>query len=271
LPMTSAVSKQLLPIYDKPMIYYPLSTLMLAGIREILIITNQSDLDNYQKLLGDGERFGIKLDYKIQDKPRGIADAFIVGRDFIGDEEVCLILGDNIFYGLGFVSLLRESANLKEGAKIFGYHVNNPENFGVIEIDRDSKPLSIVEKPKTPRSNWAVVGLYFFDNKVVDYAQEVKPSKRNELEITSVLDFYLKENSLVLEMLGRGFEWLDSGTPERLFTASQFIQSIQKSNDIKVACLEEIALNNGWLNKHKIEQLAVGMKGTEYADYLLSL
>lgn len=270
-PITKGVSKQLLPIYDKPMIYYPLSILMLAGIKEILIITTPQDQQNFINLLGDGSDFGIKLEYKIQPSPDGLAQAFILGEEFIGDDSVCLILGDNIFYGHGFSPTLKEAALLKDGAVVFAYQVKDPERFGVVEFDENKKVLSIEEKPEKAKSNFAITGLYFYDNDVVQIAKNVKPSKRGELEITSVNQEYLKIGKLKVELLGRGFAWLDTGTYESLLEASHFIQTIENRQSLKVACLEEIAYNNGWIDKEKIVEISQSMLKNSYGQYLYDL
>lgn len=270
-PITKGVSKQLLPIYDKPMIYYPLSILMLAGIKEILIITTPQDQQNFINLLGDGSDFGIKLEYKIQPSPDGLAQAFILGEEFIGDDSVCLILGDNIFYGHGFSPTLKEAALLKDGAVVFAYQVKDPERFGVVEFDENKKVLSIEEKPEKAKSNFAITGLYFYDNDVVQIAKNVKPSKRGELEITSVNQEYLKRGKLKVELLGRGFAWLDTGTYESLLEASHFIQTIENRQSLKVACLEEIAYNNGWIDKEKIVEISQSMLKNSYGQYLYDL
>lgn len=270
-PLTRGVSKQLLPIYDKPMIYYPISTLMLAGIREILIITTPEDSPSFKRLLGAGTELGVKFEYEIQESPNGLAEAFIIGEKFIGDDGVCLCLGDNIFYGPHFSGALQRAASKKEGATIFGYHVNDPERFGVVEIDSENKAVSIEEKPLVPRSNWAVTGLYFYDNKVVEYAKSIKPSDRGELEITCVNNEYLKSGSLGVELLGRGFAWLDTGTHESLSDASLFVQTIEKRQGLKVACLEEIALAKGWLSKEQVYEQGCSMSKNDYGQYLLRL
>lgn len=254
-PITKGVSKQLLPIYDKPMIYYPLSVLMLAGIREILIISTPNDIDNFFNLLGDGTEFGIKLEYKVQERPEGIAQAFIIGKDFIGDDDVCLILGDNIFHGPGFSQMLREAivnAERDRYATIFCYQVEDPERYGVAKIDNNGMCTSIEEKPIHPESNYAVVGLYFYPNSVVEYSKHIKPSKRGELEITSINELYRMENKLKAKILGRGFAWLDTGTHDSLMEASNYIETIEKRQGNKVSCLEEIAVNNGWLSKKDV-------------------
>ena len=270
-PITLGVSKQLLPIYDKPMIYYPLSVLMLAGIREILIITTPEDQSSFQRLLSDGSQFGIKIEYAIQPSPDGLAQAFIIGEEFIGDDSVCLVLGDNIFYGQSFTTKLKETVKNLKGATIFGYPVKDPERFGIVEFDDNKKVLSIEEKPKVPKSNYAITGLYFYDNQVVDLAKQVKPSERNELEITCLNEMYLTQGLLNVEMLGRGFAWLDTGTHESLLEASQFVETIEKRQGYKVACLEEIAWNNGWLKDDDIIQLAKPMLKNDYGKYLISL
>jgi glucose-1-phosphate thymidylyltransferase len=270
-PITKGVSKQLLPIYDKPMIYYPLSVLMLAGIRDILIITTPEDLSNFEKLLGDGGQFGIQLSYAIQPSPEGLAQAFIIGEDFIGDDSVCLVLGDNIFYGQGFSPKLLEAAARRKGATVFGYQVKEPERFGVVEFDQDMQALSLEEKPAQPKSNYAVTGLYFYDNNVIEIAKQVKPSARGELEITSVNQAYLERGDLKVELLGRGFAWLDTGTHDSLMEASQFVHTIERRQGLKVACLEEIAYRNGWLNVEEVKGLALSLSKTQYGQYLLTL
>ncbi|MGI0116921.1 glucose-1-phosphate thymidylyltransferase RfbA [Zooshikella sp. RANM57] len=270
-PITRGVSKQLLAVYDKPMIYYPLSTLMLAGIREILIITTPEDNIYFKRLLGDGSDFGINLVYTIQESPEGLAQAFILGEKFIEDESCCLVLGDNIFYGQSFSYILKKAACKKMGATIFGYQVKDPERFGVVEFDSRMKAISIEEKPKVPKSNYAVTGLYFYDNQVVEFAKNVKPSSRGELEITSINQMYLEEGSLDVELLGRGFAWLDTGTHQSLHEASSFVQTIENVQGLKVACLEEIAWRNGWLSNDDIKVLAEPMMKNEYGQYLISL
>lgn len=270
-PITKGVSKQLLPIYDKPMIYYPLSVLMLAGIREILIISTPEDLDSYKRLLGDGSIFGIQLSYALQPSPDGLAQAFIIGEDFIGDENVCLVLGDNIFYGQRFGPRLRKAANRQEGATVFGYQVKDPERFGVVEFDENHKAVSIQEKPVKPRSNYAVTGLYFYDNDVVKIAKHVQPSARGELEITSINQAYLERGSLTVELLGRGFAWLDTGTHESLLEAGQFVETIEKRQGYKIACLEEIAYYNGWLSSEELIAQGKALEKTGYGQYLLEL
>ncbi|KGL60290.1 glucose-1-phosphate thymidylyltransferase RfbA [Polaribacter sp. Hel1_33_49] len=271
-PITKGTSKQLLPIYDKPMIYYPLSVLMLAGIKEILIISTPTDLPNFERLLGDGKELGIELHYKEQPSPDGLAQAFIIGEEFIGNDDVCLVLGDNIFYGHGFTDLLAKSlANIKEEAKatIFGYYVNDPERYGVVDFDREGKALSIEEKPLNPKSNYAVIGLYFYPNSVVDIAKNIKPSDRGELEITSVNQEYLNQGKLKVELMGRGYAWLDTGTHESLLEASNYIQTIENRQGLKVACLEEIACEMGHISKKELLMLAEPLKKNGYGQYLI--
>ncbi|MEX9690605.1 glucose-1-phosphate thymidylyltransferase RfbA [Providencia sp. PROV254] len=270
-PITMGVSKQLLPVYDKPMIYYPLSVLMLAGIREILIITTPEDQSSFERLLADGSQFGISIQYAVQPKPEGLAQAFIIGEEFIGSDSVCLVLGDNIFYGQSFTPKLKEAAARQKGATVFGYQVKDPERFGVVEFDNNKKVISIEEKPKKPRSTFAVTGLYFYDNQVVQLAKQVQPSHRGELEITTLNEMYLKQNELNVEMLGRGFAWLDTGTYESLLEAAQFVETIEKRQGYKVACLEEIAYNNKWLTREDLLTRAELMAKNSYGEYLLSL
>ena len=270
-PITKGISKQLLPIYDKPMIYYPLSVLMLAGIREILIITTSYDQAAFRRLLGDGSELGISLTYAVQPTPDGLAQAFIIGEKFIGDSNVCLILGDNIFYGHGFSSILLESAQRGSGATIFGYQVKDPCHFGVVEFDNDDNVLSIEEKPKQPKSNYAVTGLYFYDNQVVEMAKQVQVSTRGELEITSINQAYLAQGNLKVEKLGRGFAWLDTGTHETLLAASHFVETIETRQGYKIACLEEIAFHNGWLKDIQIKHIAKSLNKNSYGAYLISL
>lgn len=270
-PITMGTSKQLLPIYDKPMIYYPLSVLMLAGIKEILIISTPEDLPNFQKLLGTGEEIGLKLSYKVQPSPDGLAQAFILGEEFIEDDNVCLVLGDNIFYGQSFGTQLKRAADQQQGATVFGYYVNDPERFGVVDFDETGKALSIEEKPTEPKSNYAVTGLYFYDNDVVEIAKNIKPSHRGELEITDVNNIYLERSRLNVELLGRGFAWLDTGTHDSLLEASQFVQTVEHRQGLKIACLEEISFNNGWINSDRLLERANFFKKTGYGQYLLKL
>lgn len=268
-PLTMVTSKQLLPIYDKPMIYYPLSTLMLAGIREILIISTPEDTPRFEALLGDGSQFGIKLEYKVQPRPEGLAQAFLIGEDFIGTNSVAMILGDNIYYGSGMRKLLQRAAQKKKGATVFGYHVQDPERFGVVEFDKTGKVLSVEEKPKQPKSNYAITGLYFYDNHIVQIAKNVKPSARGELEITSVNEEYLKMEELEVELLGRGFTWLDTGTHQTLVEATNFVKTVEEHQGIKIAAPEEIAYINGWIGKDELLQSGEKFSKTGYGQYLL--
>jgi len=273
-PITRGISKQLLPVYDKPMIYYPLSVLMLAGIRDILIIVTPEDQAGFKRALGNGEQFGVNLSYEIQPTPDGLAQAFIIGEEFIGNDSVCLVLGDNIFYGQGFVPKLREAVEQvgkQGGATVFGYQVKDPERFGVVEFDSAQKAVSIEEKPAEPKSHFAVTGLYFYDNKVVDIAKAVQPSNRGELEITDVNRAYLEKGELNVNLLGRGFAWLDTGTHESLLEAAQFVETIEKRQGYKIACLEEIGYNQGWLSKQKVEQQAQELRKSSYGEYLSAL
>lgn len=270
-PITRGTSKQLLPIYDKPMIYYPLSTLMLAGIREILVITTPEDNESFKRLLGDGSDYGVRLEYAIQESPDGLAQAFLIGENFIKDDSVCLVLGDNIFWGQGFSEKLKSAAKQENGATIFGYQVKDPERFGVVEFDNNMRALSIEEKPTEPKSNYAVTGLYFYDNRIIDFAKKVKPSLRGELEITSINEMYLNDGLLNVELLGRGFAWLDTGTHESLLEAAMFVETIEKRQGFKVACLEEIAWRNGWLSDSEIKSTGELMSKNSYGQYLLSL
>ncbi|MEZ8962401.1 glucose-1-phosphate thymidylyltransferase RfbA [Vibrio cyclitrophicus] len=270
-PLTRGVSKQLLPLYDKPMIFYPIATLMLAGIRDILIITTPEDQQAFKRILGDGSDFGVSLQYAVQPSPDGLAQAFLIGEEFIGDDNICLVLGDNIFYGQGFPEALANAVQRDVGSTVFGYHVKDPERFGVVEFDENMKAISIEEKPEKPKSNYAVTGLYFYDNSVVDKAKKVQPSHRGELEITSINEMYLNEGKLNVELLGRGFAWLDTGTHESLHEASNFVQTIQHIQGLKVACLEEIAWRNEWLTTEQVIKLAKPMQKNEYGKYLLDL
>jgi glucose-1-phosphate thymidylyltransferase len=267
-PITIGVSKQLLPIYDKPMIYYPISVLMLAGINEILVISTPDDIAGYQRLLGNGEHFGIKIEFETQSVPTGIAEAFLIGEDFIGDSNVALVLGDNVFYGHNFVTNLKKALNKTNGATIFGHYVKDPSRFGVVEFDQSGNVLSIQEKPSAPRSNYAVTGLYFYDNDVVEIAKSIEPSLRGELEITDINIAYLERGDLSVELLGRGFAWLDTGTHDSLIDAGQFIQTIEHRQGLKVACLEEIAFHNRWITKDKLEERARSLIKTSYGEYL---
>lgn len=270
-PITKAVSKQMLPIYDKPMIYYPLSTLMLAGIQEVLIISTPRDLPVYEDLLGNGSKLGMQLSYAVQEEPRGLAEAFIIGENFIGQDQVALVLGDNIFYGKGFTGALKEATKLKEGALIFGYYVNDPTAFGVVEFDEEGNVVSIEEKPKVPKSHYAVPGLYFYDNEVVRIAKTIQPSARGELEITAIHDAYLKAGKLRVERFGRGMAWLDTGTCEGLTEASGFVQAVQKRQGLYIACIEEVAYRMGWIDENQLRALGQQMKNTAYGQYILSL
>ena len=270
-PMTKATSKQLLPIYDKPLIYYPLSVLMLAGIREILIISTPEDTPYYEQLFGDGASLGIKLSYKVQDKPKGLADAFILGEEFIGDDSVCLILGDNIFHGQDLTKVLNKATSLKEGAIVYGYPVRDARSFGVVEFDENRKIISIEEKPEHPKSNYAVPGLYFYDNHVVEIAKNVEPSARGEIEITSVNNAYLEQGKLDVILLGRGMAWLDTGTPEGMLNAAQYVEAVQSRQGFYIACLEEIAWRRGFINDRQLKAVGKSLEMTEYGQYILSL
>tara|TARA_B100000900_G_C20583696_1_gene718621 strand:+ start:954 stop:1817 length:864 start_codon:yes stop_codon:yes gene_type:complete len=270
-PITKGVSKQLLPVYDKPMIYYPLSVLMLAGIKDILVITSPEDQDNFIRILGDGSEFGIKISYKVQPSSDGLAQAFIIGEDFIGNDRVCLVLGDNIFWGQGFTSILKKVVSQNNGATVFGYQVKDPEHFGVVEFDKNQKAIGLEEKPESPKSNFAVTGLYFYDNSVIEMAKKVKPSSRGELEITTLNQMYLEQGNLNVELLGRGFVWLDTGTFESLLEAAMFAETIEKRQGYKIACLEEIAWRNGWLNNDQVLAVANSLMKNSYGQYLKSL
>ena len=270
-PMTQAISKQLLPIYDKPLIYYPLSVLMLAGIREILIISTPEDTPIYERLLGDGSTLGVRFTYKVQERPRGLADAFIIGEDFIGNDNVCLILGDNIFYGQDLTRVLNKASAIKEGAVIFGYPVKDARAFGVVEFDENKKVISLEEKPKYPKSNYAVPGLYFYDSRVVDIAKNVKPSERGEIEITSVNNAYLENKELNVILLGRGMAWLDTGTPEGMLKAAEYVEAVQSRQGFYIACLEEIAWRRGFINNEQLKTVGESLKITDYGQYILSL
>ena len=270
-PITRGVSKQLLPVYDKPMIYYPLSVLMLTGIRDILVITTPEDNASFKRLLGDGSDFGISISYAVQPSPDGLAQAFIIGEEFIGNDNVCLVLGDNIFYGQSFTQTLKQAAAKTHGATVFGYQVKDPERFGVVEFDENFNALSIEEKPQQPKSDWAVTGLYFYDQRVIDFAKQIKPSARGELEISDLNQMYLEDGSLSVQLLGRGFAWLDTGTHESLHEAASFVQTVQNIQDLQIACLEEIAWRNGWLSDEKLEELARPMAKNQYGQYLLRL
>lgn len=270
-PMTKAVSKQLLPIYDKPLVYYPLSVLFLAEIKDILIISTPEDIGSYEALLGDGSKWGVQFTYKIQEKPRGLADAFILGEEFIGDDKVCLILGDNIFYGQDLTKILNEAKKQKEGATVFGYPVRDASSFGVVEFDEDNNVVSIEEKPRFPKSNYAVPGLYFYDNDVIEIAKNVKPSARGEIEITSVNNAYLERGKLKVSLLGRGMAWLDTGTPDSILKAAEFVEAIQQRQGFYIACLEEIAWRRGFIDDEQLAEIGEELKMTDYGEYLLSL
>ena len=270
-PMTKVVSKQLLPIYDKPMVYYPISVLMLSGIKNILIISTENDIPLYKSLLKDGSQFGCSFEYAIQKEPKGLAEAFIIGENFIEKDKVAMILGDNIFFGQSFTNILERNAKFKEGAVLFAYKVKDPERFGIIEIDDKNNAISIEEKPKNPKSPYAVTGLYFYDNDVIDIAKSIKPSKRGELEITDVNKVYLENKKLKVEILGRGFAWLDTGTTDSLLKAAEFVSTVQNLEGMQIACLEEIAYSKGWINKKDIEESASKLKNTDYGKYLLNL
>jgi glucose-1-phosphate thymidylyltransferase len=270
-PMTISISKQIIPVYDKPMIYYPLSVLMLAGIREVLIISTSQDIGLYKKLFGDGHQLGMKFSYEIQPSPDGLAQAFIIGEKFIGNDNVCLVLGDNIFYGRGFGEILTEAANLQDGAIIFGYYVNDPQRYGVAEFDKSGKVISIEEKPQNPKSNYAVTGLYFYSNDVIEKAKKLKPSKRGELEITDLNNLFLEEDRLQIKLLGRGFAWLDTGTPESLLQAANFIETLESRQGLKASCIEEIAYRKGFIDKQQLEKLIQPLIKSQYGQYLLKV
>ena len=270
-PLTKAVSKQLMPIYDKPMIYYPLSILMLAGIKDVLVISTPEDTPRFKELLGDGSDLGITLEYAVQEKPEGLAQAFIIGEDFIGDDSVCLVLGDNIYYGGGLSKMLQRAASKSQGATVFGYHVTDPERFGVVEFDDNQQAISIEEKPKQPKSSYAVTGLYFYDNKVVEIAKTIEPSERGELEITDINQAYLNAGELDVELLGRGYAWLDTGTHESLLEAGQFIETVEKRQNVKIACLEEIAWRMGYISTEELVELAQPLKKNAYGQYMLRI
>ncbi len=270
-PVTLATSKQLLPVYDKPMIYYPLSTLMMAGIRDILIISTPQDLPRFKELFGNGNHFGVNMQYAIQEEPKGLAQAFTIGKDFIGNDKVCLILGDNIFYGDGLIKMLKDASQLESGAKVFGYYVSDPERYGVVEFDKNKHVISIEEKPKNPKSNYAVVGLYFYDNNVVKYAEKLTPSNRGELEITDINKKYLENNALDVEIMGRGYAWLDTGTFDSLLDASRFVETIENRQGLQIACIEEIAYRNGWISKQDVLAVSEKMSKNSYGKYLAEL
>lgn len=270
-PITKSISKQIIPIYDKPMIYYPLSVLMLAGIQEILIISTPKDIHLYKDLLGDGKQLGLNLSYEIQPSPDGLAQAFIIGEKFIGNDSVCMVLGDNIFYGYGFTKILTNAAKVEDGAVVFGYYVNDPERYGVVDFDKSGKVLSIEEKPEKPKSNYAVTGLYFYSNDVIEKAKNLKPGKRGELEITDLNRLYLEENKLNVELLGRGFAWLDTGTHESLLQASNYVSTIEQRQGLKIACIEEIAYKKGFINKEQLIKLGNELKNNQYGEYLMKI
>ena len=270
-PMTKAVSKQLLPIYDKPLVYYPLSVLFLAGIQDILIISTPYDIDDYYTLLGDGKKWGVNFSYKVQDTPRGLADAFILGEEFIGDDNVCLVLGDNVFYGLGLTRILMRAMRRKEGATVFGYPVHDATSFGVVEFDDNHNVLSIEEKPANPKSNYAVPGLYFYDNNVIDIAKKVEPSARGEIEITSINNYYLQAGKLKVELMGRGMAWLDTGTPNGMLKAAEYVEAVQSRQGFYIACLEEIAWRRGFITEEQMRSIGEELKMTDYGQYLLTL
>lgn len=270
-PVTKAMSKQMVPIYDKPMIYYPMSVLMLAGIRDILIISTPRDIVNFKELFKDGSEFGLKIEYKIQKSPNGLAEAFVIGEEFIGDDNVAMILGDNIFYGQNFTSHLEKAANLKKGAEVFGYYVQNPKAFGVVEFDQNGRVISLEEKPENPKSKYAVPGLYFYDNKVVEYAKNLKPSERGELEITDLNRIYMEQGELSVNLLGRGMAWLDTGTHASMLQASNFVEAVQNTQGTYIACLEEIAYRKGWISKNDVKKLAAPLMKTGYGKYLMEI